>query len=175
AHSDVFNILLQVLDEGRLTDSKGRTVNFKNSIIIMTSNLGSQIISETSNDPVEQKKALDGLLKMHFRPEFLNRLDDIIIFQSLGKKEIKAIVQLQLNLVAQRLAEREIQLEFSERLIEHLAEAGYDHLYGARPLKRLIQNEILDEFAEQIITAKIKTGDQLRLDWQKNKLDLVKT
>lgn len=175
AHSDVFNILLQVLDEGRLTDSKGRTVNFKNSIIIMTSNLGSQIISETSNDPVEQKKALDGLLKMHFRPEFLNRLDDIIIFQSLGKKEIKAIVQLQLNLVAQRLAEREIQLEFSERLIEHLAEAGYDHLYGARPLKRLIQNEILDELAEQIITGKIKTGDQLRLDWQKNKLDLVKT
>lgn len=174
AHSEVFNILLQVLDEGRLTDSKGRTVNFKNSIIIMTSNLGSQIISETNNDPVEQKKALDGLLKMHFRPEFLNRLDDIIIFQSLGKKEIKEIVKLQLAFLAKRLLEQEIQLEFSDRLIEHLATAGYDHVFGARPLKRLIQNEILDELAQQLIEGKIAAGQKLSLDWQKNKLELAK-
>ncbi len=174
AHSEVFNILLQVLDEGHLTDSKGRTVNFKNSIIIMTSNLGSQIISETSSDPVEQKKALDGLLKVHFRPEFLNRLDDIIIFQSLDKKEIKEIVQLQLDLVANRLAEQEIKLEFSEQLIEHLAETGYDHVFGARPLKRLIQKEILDELASQMIKNKIQAGDKIKLDWTKKKLDLVK-
>jgi ATP-dependent Clp protease ATP-binding subunit ClpB len=174
AHSEVFNILLQVLDEGHLTDSKGRTVNFKNSIIIMTSNLGSQIISETSNDPVEQKKALDGLLKVHFRPEFLNRLDDIIIFQSLDKKEIKEIVQLQLDLVANRLTEQEIKLEFSEQLIEHLAETGYDHVFGARPLKRLIQKEILDELASQMIKNKIQAGDKIKLDWTKKKLDLVK-
>ena len=174
AHSEVFNVLLQVLDEGRLTDSKGRTVNFKNSIIIMTSNLGSQIISETNNDPVEQKKALDGLLKMHFRPEFLNRLDDIIIFQSLGKKEIKEIVKLQLAFLAKRLLEQEIQLEFSDRLIEHLATAGYDHVFGARPLKRLIQNEILDELAQQLIEGKIAAGQKLSLDWQKNKLELAK-
>ncbi len=174
AHSEVFNILLQVLDEGHLTDSKGRTVNFKNSIIIMTSNLGSQIISETSNDPVEQKKALDGLLKMHFRPEFLNRLDDIIIFQNLGKKEIQEIVQLQLDLVSQRLADQEIKLEFGKKLIEHLAAAGYDHIYGARPLKRLIQKEVLDELASQMIENKIQAGDQIKLDWTGKKLDLVK-
>lgn len=174
AHNEVFNILLQVLDEGHLTDSKGRAVNFKNSIIIMTSNLGSQIISETSSDPVEQKKALDGLLKVHFRPEFLNRLDDIIIFQSLDKKEIKEIVQLQLDLVANRLAEQEIKLEFSERLIEYLAETGYDHVFGARPLKRLIQKEILDELASQMIKNKIQAGDKIKLDWTKKKLDLVK-
>jgi ATP-dependent Clp protease ATP-binding subunit ClpB len=174
AHSEVFNILLQVLDEGHLTDSKGRTVNFKNSIIIMTSNLGSQIISETSNDPVEQKKALDGLLKMHFRPEFLNRLDDIIIFQNLGKKEIQEIVQLQLDLVSQRLADQEIKLEFGKILIEHLAAAGYDHIYGARPLKRLIQKEVLDELASQMIENKNQAGDQIKLDWTGKKLDLVK-
>ncbi|NLG06184.1 MAG: ATP-dependent chaperone ClpB [Candidatus Pacebacteria bacterium] len=174
AHSEVFNILLQVLDEGRLTDSKGRTVNFRNSIIIMTSNLGSQIISETNHDPVEQKKALDGLLRVHFRPEFINRLDNVIIFQNLGQKEIKDIVRLQLNLVAKRLAEQDIALTFGEKLIEHLADAGYDHVFGARPLKRLIQNEILDQLAEEIIENKLKAGDKLEIDWQKNKLELIK-
>ncbi len=174
AHSEVFNILLQVLDEGRLTDSKGRTVNFRNSIIIMTSNLGSQIISETNHDPVEQKKALDGLLRVHFRPEFLNRLDNIIVFQNLGQKEIKEIVRLQLNLVAKRLAEQDISLTFGEKLIEHLADTGYDHVFGARPLKRLIQNEILDQLAEEIIENKLKAGDQLQIDWQKNKLELIR-
>jgi len=174
AHSEVFNVLLQVLDEGRLTDSKGRTVNFRNSIIIMTSNLGSQIISETNHDPVEQKKALDGLLRVHFRPEFINRLDNVIIFQNLGQKEIKDIVRLQLNLVAKRLAEQDIKLTFGEKLIEHLADTGYDHVFGARPLKRLIQNEILDQLAEEIIENKLKAGDKLEIDWQKNKLELKK-
>ena len=111
---------------------------------------------------------------MHFRPEFLNRLDDIIIFQSLGKKEIKEIVKLQLAFLAKRLLEQEIQLEFSDRLIEHLATAGYDHVFGARPLKRLIQNEILDELAQQLIEGKIAAGQKLSLDWQKNKLELAK-
>jgi len=111
---------------------------------------------------------------VHFRPEFLNRLDDIIIFQSLDKKEIKEIVQLQLDLVANRLAEQEIKLEFSEQLIEHLAETGYDHVFGARPLKRLIQKEILDELASQMIKNKIQAGDKIKLDWTKKKLDLVK-
>lgn len=174
AHSEVFNVLLQVLDEGRLTDSKGRTVNFRNSIIIMTSNLGSQIISETNHDPVEQKKTLDGLLRVHFRPEFINRLDNVIIFQNLGQKEIKDIVRLQLNLVAKRLAEQDIKLTFGEKLIGHLADTGYDHVFGARPLKRLIQNEILDQLAEEIIENKLKAGDKLEIDWQKNKLELKK-
>ena len=145
AHREVFNILLQVLDEGRLTDNKGRTVNFKNAVIIMTSNLGSQIISETGDNLAAQQQAIDGLLKTQFRPEFINRLDDIIIFQNLGPAEIKQIVTLQLELVRKRLAEQEISLSFSDKLVKHLAEAGYDQVFGARPLKRLIQNEVLDQ------------------------------
>lgn len=154
AHSEVFNILLQIMDEGRLTDSKGRTVDFKNTVIIMTSNL----------DP--------DLVNQHFPPEFLNRLDDIIKFQSLTKADIKQIVTLQLAKVKQRLAQKDITVEFSEPLVDHLATTGYDPVYGARPLKRLIQSEILDELAMQMVEGKIKAGDQIKLSYDGKKLIL---
>ena len=112
-----------------------------------------------------QQQAIDGLLKTQFRPEFINRLDDIIIFQNLGPAEIKQIVTLQLELVRKRLAEQEISLSFSDKLVKHLAEAGYDQVFGARPLKRLIQNEVLDQLASQIIEGKLQAGDKALIDW----------
>ena len=155
AHPDVFNILLQVLDDGRLTDSKGRTVNFNNTILIMTSNLGSLEIVETKADSNAQQKAVNDILARHFRPEFLNRLDDIIIFQPLTTQEITQIVRLQLDRVSQRLKEKNITLKVEKTAVEYLAEAGYDEVFGARPLKRLIQQEILDELALRIIEGTI--------------------
>ncbi|MBP8704842.1 MAG: ATP-dependent chaperone ClpB, partial [Candidatus Cloacimonas sp.] len=137
AHPDVFNVLLQILDDGRLTDGKGRTVDFKHCVIIMTSNIGSQEIYEASDSELEQiKPRLMNILQQYFRPEFLNRVDDIILFHRLNKDHIKKIVKLQLDILASRLANRNLQLDFSENLIEHLAEAGYDPAFGARPLKR---------------------------------------
>ncbi len=156
AHPDVFNMLLQILDEGHLTDSKGRTVNFKNTVIILT-----------SNTPEAQ-------LKTTFRPEFLNRLDAIVTFQSLTEKEIEVIVGLQIEKVQKRLAERNIHLTLDSKAIKYLAKTGYDPDYGARPLRRLIQNEILDELSLQIIEGKIKDGDALRVTFEKTKLFLLK-
>ncbi|MGB3938725.1 MAG: ATP-dependent chaperone ClpB, partial [Candidatus Cloacimonas acidaminovorans] len=152
AHPDVFNVLLQILDDGRLTDGKGRTVDFKHCVIIMTSNIGSQEIYEASDSDLEQiKPRLMNILQQYFRPEFLNRVDDIILFHRLNKDHIKKIVKLQLDILASRLANRNLQLDFSENLIEHLAEAGYDPAFGARPLKRLIQKEIEDTLAKYIL------------------------
>lgn len=173
AHPDVFNILLQVLDDGRLTDSKGRTVNFKNTIIIMTSNLGSQVIIETRNDRAEQEKAIRGLLRTQFKPEFLNRLDDVIIFQSLTEAEIKDIVQIQLKRLEKRLADREISLHFTEKAIKHFAEAGYDPIFGARPLRRLLQEEVLDELAMQILEGTVKNAQQVDVDWNGKKIAMT--
>ncbi|MBP9819916.1 ATP-dependent chaperone ClpB [Candidatus Woesebacteria bacterium] len=161
AHAEVFNILLQVLDDGRLTDSKGRTVNFKNTVIVMTSNLGSHEIAEYQGDQAKQQETVQKLLRQHFRPEFLNRLDDIIIFQPLTEEQLKSIVTLQLEDVRQRLAQKQISVEFTDKLIEYLAKAGYDPTFGARPLKRLIQSEILDEVALQIIEGKIQEGKSI--------------
>ena len=166
AHPDVFNVLLQILDDGRLTDGKGRTVVFKHCVIIMTSNIGSQEIYEASDKELERlKPQLMNILQQYFRPEFLNRVDDIILFHRLDKDHIKKIVKLQLNLLAERVANRNLQLDFSENLIDHLAEAGYDPAFGARPLKRLIQKEIEDTLARDILAGQFTTGKSIMLDW----------
>ncbi len=165
AHPEVFNILLQILDDGRLTDSKGRTVDFKNTVIIMTSNLGSDLITQYKNNPKKQKEVIMKLLQSKFKPEFLNRIDDIVIFQPLTKDQLRKIVQIQLKKVAQRLTEKEIKVEFTDKLIDHIAEAGFDPVYGARPMKRVIQNEILDKVALEIINGKVKEGDKIKIDY----------
>src|SRR5204863_1315625 len=150
AHPDVFNVLLQVLDDGRLTDNKGRMVNFKNTIIIMTSNMGSHIIQENSEKVSEKnkeevvestKEEVMALLRQTIRPEFLNRIDEVIMFQPLMKREIKGIIQIQLDNLKKLVAQSGINLEFSDYVLDYLAENGYDPQFGARPLKRLIQKE----------------------------------
>ncbi len=168
AHPEVFNVFLQVLDDGHLTDSKGRTVDFKNTVIIMTSNLGSQFIAEHQGDPEKQQEAVQKLLRQQFRPEFLNRLDDIIIFQPLTQTQLQSIVSLQLENVRKRLAQKQITVTFSNSLIEHLAKAGYDPTFGARPLKRLIQSEILDEIALQIVEGTVTDGSAISVQLENN-------
>jgi len=172
ANPDVFNILLQTLDDGRLTDSKGRTVDFKNTIIIMTSNLGSQEIARYAGDRGKQEEAVKEVLSQAFRPEFLNRLDDIIIFQRLGEQELKEIVDIQLNFVAKRLAKKNIYIKLAPAAIAHLATAGFDEVYGARPLNRLIQNEIIDELSLMVIEGDIKEGSTAFVDYQKGKIKI---
>ncbi|MBU0731677.1 ATP-dependent chaperone ClpB [Patescibacteria group bacterium] len=175
AHPEVFNVLLQILDEGRLTDAKGRTVNFKNTIIIMTSNIGSNTIQEAGGQITDsvRKKVLD-LVNQSFKPEFLNRIDEIIIFHSLTKEQIREIVNLQLVLVEKRLEDKKITLKITEKAKEHIAEIGYDPVYGARPLKRVIQNEVLDELAMQIIEGKIKENSKVKVDFKGGKITFGK-
>jgi len=175
AHPEVFNILLQILEDGRLTDAKGRTASFKNAILIMTSNIGSDLIIkmgklgfETGAEEISRKenlkeKVLESL-KENFRPEFLNRIDEIIIFNYLGKPEIKKIVDLELTKVFSRLSEKKIQLNFSEKAKEFLAEAGFDPNLGARPLKRMIQRKVLDPLSFKIISGEIKEGEKVLVD-----------
>lgn len=170
AHPEVFNVLLQLLDDGRLTDSKGRTVDFKNTIILMTSNLGSDLILQLANQPDEQEKALQPVLAETFRPEFINRLDDIIIFQQLTPNEIEQIVTLQINNLTQRLSKKNFKLEVTPAAIHHFASAGYDIVFGARPLKRLIQNELLDELATKIIAGEVKENATVTVDYKDNTL-----
>ena len=174
AHPEVFNVLLQLLDEGRLTDNKGRTVDFRNTVVIMTSNLGSQQIALHARDRVQQEKAVNEILRQTFRPEFLNRVDDIIIFQRLTPDEIAKIVELQMHLVAERLEKRGINIRISPAAAEHLARAGYDEVFGARSLKRLIQSEILDELSLQIIEHKIIEGDNILIDFKGGKIAFTK-
>jgi ATP-dependent Clp protease ATP-binding subunit ClpB len=169
AHPEVFNILLQILDEGRLTDSKGRTVNFKNTVIIMTSNLGSDKIAQLAGDQRKQENAVNQILKNTFRPEFLNRVDDIIIFQPLTREDISKIVKLQLKLVSQRLAQKGIKIKFGDAALSHIASAGFDPVFGARPLKRVIQREILDELSLRIIEGQISEGDTVEVDYKGGK------
>ncbi len=178
AHPEIFNILLQILDDGRLTDSKGRMVNFKNTIIIMTSNLGNEVIKEYSigfadtSDSVqagldrsdEMKEKIDRILKDHFKLEFLNRLDEIVIFKSLNKEVLSQIVDLELIKVEKRLKNKDITIKIASKVKKMLAEKGYDLTFGARPLKRIIQNMILDELALEIIEGKIKGGDKVEID-----------
>jgi ATP-dependent Clp protease ATP-binding subunit ClpB len=159
AHADVFNVLLQILEDGRLTDGKGRTVDFKNTIVIMTSNLGSQAIKELGRDYEAMEKEVRQVLEAHFRPEFLNRVDEVIIFRSLGKEAILEIVGLQLDLLAKRLAERKIGLDVSKEAKELLAERGFDPVYGARPLKRVIQREVQNPLAMKILAGEFGEGD----------------
>jgi len=164
AHPDVFNILLQMLDDGRLTDSKGRTVDFSNTVIIMTSNLASAQIAEFANDAKRREKEVFAVLKQAFRPEFLNRIDDIIIFRHLTREELGDIVSLQVAKVVERLSQKKISLEITKKAAEYLGKAGYDPAFGARPLKRVIQNEILDELAMEIVEGKIGQGDGVVVD-----------
>jgi ATP-dependent Clp protease ATP-binding subunit ClpB len=162
AHPDVFNILLQVLDDGRLTDSQGRTVDFRNTVVLMTSNIGSQHLVQGATAAAEDRVMQE--LKQHFRPEFLNRLDDIILFHALGKDQIERIVDLQLALVAERLANRELTLEVSKAAKQKLADLGYDPVYGARPLKRVIQREVADRVARAILEGRYHKGDVVKVE-----------
>jgi len=163
AHPDVFNVFLQILDDGRLTDGQGRVVDFRNVIIIMTSNLGSDLIlNATSTEEI--RGALQELLKASFRPEFLNRIDETVIFNRLGQAEIHKIVDIQLNRLAQRLEDRKIRLTVTEAARAFLAERGYDPLYGARPLKRTIQAELENPLAREIIAGRYKEGSEVIVD-----------
>ncbi|MDD3536503.1 MAG: ATP-dependent chaperone ClpB [Candidatus Cloacimonetes bacterium] len=164
AHGDVFNLLLQILDEGRLTDGKGRTVDFRHSVIILTSNLGSQEIYNHQGDLEELRPYLMQVLQGHFRPEFLNRLDDIIIFHRLDKEQIAAIVRLQLAILAERLRARDITLSFTDALVDFVCEEGFDPQFGARPIKRVIQREIEDALAKAILSGELESG-QLKVDF----------
>jgi len=173
AHPDTFNILLQVLDEGRLTDNKGRLANFRNTIIIMTSNMGSHIIQErfekidmTNRDAITESTKLEvvTLLRQTIRPEFINRIDEIIMFTPLNKEEIKQIVKIQLNGLIKMLSEQDIKIEYTEDLIEALAEKGYDPQFGARPVKRVIQKEVLNELSKEILSGRITSTSHILLD-----------
>ncbi len=165
AHPEVFNVLLQVLDDGRLTDGQGRTVDFKNTVIIMTSNIGSQWIAEIGpKDYGEMKRRVHEALKLHFKPEFLNRIDEIIIFRSLTPEDIKAIVKLQLDILSRRVKEKGIELSFTDKLKEYLAKEGYEPAYGARPLRRLIQRKIQNELALKILKGEIREGEKILVD-----------
>jgi ATP-dependent Clp protease ATP-binding subunit ClpB len=164
AHPEVFDILLQVLDDGRLTDGQGRTVDFRNTILILTSNLGSQILVDPSI-PAEQKEAaVQGLVRQSFKPEFVNRLDDIVVFQTLSEGELGQIVELYIDRMQSRLAERRLELAVTPDARAWLAERGYDPIYGARPLRRLMQSEIDDRLATAILGGSIRDGDTVRVD-----------
>jgi ATP-dependent Clp protease ATP-binding subunit ClpB len=173
AHPDVFNILLQVLDDGRLTDNKGRTVNFKNTIIIMTSNIGSHILLEKMEELTEKNREkilnecrdeIFDLLKKTIRPEFLNRIDEIIMFEPLRKEDVYKIVEIQLNQIVERLKEQHIHMEYTKHAVECIANKGYDVQFGARPVKRVIQNLILNELSRQIIAGKVQKDAPIVID-----------
>ncbi len=165
AHTDVFNVLLQILDDGRLTDGHGRTVDFKNTVIIMTSNVGSQFLRDLVGKDMEDIRSLVmEALKGQFRPEFLNRLDEIIIFNPLGMKEIKQIVEIQIGYLRERLADRKLDIELTDRAKEVIAEEGFDPNYGARPLKRVIQREIQDRLARKLLEGMFTEGDLIQVD-----------
>ncbi len=166
AHPDVFNALLQILDDGRLTDGQGRVVNFKNAVLIMTSNIGSPVIQEfAGKDPEKMREKVLEALRSRFRPEFLNRVDDIIVFHSLSPEQIKAIVEIQAGSLRKRLADRKMTIELSDRAREHLARAGYDPVYGARPLKRAIQHEVENPLARAILEGKFREGARIVADY----------
>lgn len=168
AHNDVFNILLQILDDGRLTDGQGRTVDFKNTIVIMTSNIGSHYIQELVNDEEEMRRKVNEILRAEFRPEFLNRIDETIIFRPLSKLQLKMIVDIQIDHLRKRIHDRNMELELSDKAGENLAELGYDPVYGARPLRRTIQKYIQDPLANDILKGKFKEGDTITVDTDEN-------
>ena len=166
AHSDVFNVLLQVLDDGRLTDGQGRTVDFRNTVIVMTSNLGSNLIQDYAQrgDYTGMKGAVLEVVQGHFRPEFINRLDEIVVFHPLGREHIRDIARIQLRHLEKRLAEREIGLELGDAALDRIGEAGFDPVYGARPLKRAIQQQIENPLAQRILRGDFRAGDTIRVD-----------
>jgi ATP-dependent Clp protease ATP-binding subunit ClpB len=171
AHAEVFNVLLQVLDEGRLTDGQGRTVDFKNTLIIMTSNLGSQYIQEDLED-AEIREKINEVLKTAFRPEFLNRVDETVIFHRLGLPQIKQIVNIQLGYLQRRLSARKLELSVTDRVREYLAREGFDPVYGARPLKRAIQRLLQDPLAQRLLGGEFQEGDRILADLEGGELIL---
>jgi ATP-dependent Clp protease ATP-binding subunit ClpB len=175
AHPDVFNALLQVLDEGRMTDGQGRTVDFRNTVIVMTSNLGSHMIqSMAGSDYAEIKLAVMAEVKTQFRPEFINRIDEVVVFHGLADQHIRAIAKIQLDYLRQRLARMEYQLEVSEAAVAELAKVGFDPVYGARPLKRAIQSEIENPLAKAILEGRFAPRDLIRVDWRGGKMTFEK-
>jgi ATP-dependent Clp protease ATP-binding subunit ClpB len=174
AHADVFNILLQVLDDGRLTDGQGRTVDFRNTVIVMTSNLGSQMIQEMSDDTPESytqmKAAVMGVVQAHFRPEFINRLDEIVVFHPLDKAQIREIARIQTQYLGKRLAERGIRIELADSALQLLGNVGFDPVYGARPLKRAIQQQLENPLASKILAGEFGSGDAVHVEAQGGQL-----
>ena len=164
AHAEVFDILLQVLDDGRLTDGQGRTVDFRNTILILTSNLGSQFLVDPLTSEAEKKEQVLEVVRASFKPEFLNRLDDLVVFSALDKEELESIARLQIDRLARRLAERRLTLEVTPGALAWLADEGNDPAYGARPLRRLVQTAIGDRLAKEILSGEIKDGDTVRVD-----------
>src|SRR5690348_10151513 len=176
AHPDVFNVFLQILDEGRLTDGQGRTVDFRNTVLVMTSNLGSQMIqSMAGSDTQVIKLAVMGEVKTHFRPEFVNRVDEIVVFHALGQENIKAIAKIQLRTLEQRLAKMDYGLEVSEAALAEIGKAGFDPVYGARPLKRAIQSEIENPLAKAILEGRFSPKETIQVDWRGGHMVFDKT
>jgi ATP-dependent Clp protease ATP-binding subunit ClpB len=164
AHTDIFNLLLQILDEGRLTDGHGRTVDFKNVVVIMTSNIGSEFILDPDITEMDMDLRVTELMQATFKPEFLNRVDEVIIFHRLSLEHIKGIVDIQLGLLRKRLAEHDITLKLTDAAKAYLAQQGYDPAYGSRPLKRLIQKEIQDQLALALLKGEFRDGDTINVD-----------
>ncbi len=178
AHPDIFNVMLQILDDGRLTDGQGRTVNFKNTLLIMTSNVGSHRILEykgsfAGKSYEAMKTTVMNELRAGFRPEFLNRIDEIIVFHALNEEHLKEIVDIQLAGLRQRLAERHIQLNLTDEARTHLVKTGYDPLYGARPLKRAIQKQLETRLGRLIISGKVHDGEEVVVDYDSSKDELA--
>jgi ATP-dependent Clp protease ATP-binding subunit ClpB len=165
AHTDVFDVLLQVLDDGRLTDGQGRTVDFRNTLLILTSNLGSQVIADQSIPDEQKQRAVQDVVRVHFKPEFLNRLDDVVMFRALGFEELAGIVDIQVGVLARRLAARRLTLQVTDAAREWLALNGFDPVYGARPLRRLVQSAIGDQLARALLSGAIRDGDEVLVDW----------
>jgi ATP-dependent Clp protease ATP-binding subunit ClpB len=175
AHPDVFDVLLQVLDDGRLTDGQGRTVDFRNAILILTSNLGSQIIADPTLSDEQRRDAVLAVVRSHFKPEFLNRLDDIVVFHALTGPDLRSIVDIQLDRLRRRLADRRLALEVTEPARAWLADHGYDPIYGARPLRRLVQSAIGDRLAKALLGGEIHDGDGVVVDLADTKDGLTVT
>ncbi|HDZ79057.1 MAG TPA: AAA family ATPase, partial [Gammaproteobacteria bacterium] len=166
AHPDVFNILLQVMDEGRLTDGHGRTVDFRNTVIIMTSNIGSDVIQEMSGEDNydAMKESVLNIVGTHFRPEFINRIDEIVVFHPLNREQLRGIAAIQTQYLSDRLQDRDLELKFTETALDLIAAEGFDPVYGARPLKRTIQNEVENPLAQEILGGKFLPGDLIEVD-----------
>jgi ATP-dependent Clp protease ATP-binding subunit ClpB len=176
AHVEVLNVMLQLLDDGRLTDGKGRTVDFKNTVVIMTSNIGSQFIAEHAGDLTEGiRRQVTDALRSHFRPELLNRIDEIIFFHALGLEHMKSIIDIQIRGLLKRLEDRKIHVELTDAAREFLVSEGYDPMYGARPLKRVIQRRVLDALALRVLEGEFKEGDRISVDVGENGLSFERT
>jgi ATP-dependent Clp protease ATP-binding subunit ClpB len=173
AHPDVFNVLLQVLDDGRLTDGQGRTVDFRNTVIVMTSNLGSQRIQELAGEENYDvmKASVMEIVAQHFRPEFMNRVDEIVVFHPLGREHIRAIVDIQLGYLHERLADRDMTIVLSDAARDKLADAGFDPVYGARPLKRAIQQQVENPLAQEILQGRFNPGDTIEIGVSEDHLE----